>query len=72
MRPSLHEKTLDLVKQYVKGGGKLPDLAAPAGVTYHRLWQWVRRDIVGNGSDRLNVDAVQKLYEHLTGKQLEY
>jgi len=67
MRPTLHEKTLALVLEHIAVRGELSILARDTATPYHRLWHWVKRD-----ARRIDVDTVQRLYEHLTGKQLEY
>lgn len=70
MRQTLHEKTLLLVQERLNQGVRLQELAPLARVSYVRLWQWVHKQ--DEKSARLNVDAVQRLYEHLTGKELDY
>lgn len=42
----------------------LKTLAADAGVDYHTLRRWVRRE-----TDKLDADAAEALYRALTGKR---
>ncbi len=69
-RLTLHDKTLSLAHNYIKDGGTIQELASAACVTYQRVWFWLNKQDLK--AARLNVDAVQRLYEHLTGKELEY
>lgn len=70
LRQTLHDKTLHLATLRVHEPGAVRDMAAIAGVTYQGMWRWLFTQ--DKKTTRLNVDAVQRLYEHLTGKQLEY
>lgn len=76
MRQTLHDKTLSLVLAYRDGGGNLTELSQTLGLPYYMIIQWLTRtqraDANKSKPVRLNVDAVQSIYEHLTGKHLDY
>lgn len=67
MRATLKELTLTLVRQRICTHGALQNLADAAGVSYHKLRRWHK----GLNVD-MDADAVQRLYETITGKQLDY